>query len=75
MSQLKPRITKKNEIVSYFHCVKCIEEWKADGEGISPKDYQKIQVGFTKHGLQVWCTRHECNIVHIDFQDQKHPAL
>lgn len=66
-----------NNIVAYLHCSKCLEEMKADPEleaALSPKEYSKVQVGWTKQGLQVWCNRHECNIVHIDFEGNKHPA-
>jgi hypothetical protein len=37
-------------------------------------DWQKIQVGWTQLGLQVWCIRHDCNIMHIDFEGVKHRA-
>ncbi len=69
--------TNENNIELYAHCRKCLEEWKAD-EKINtkqnPKDYSKVQFGWTKQGIQVWCNRHECNIIHIDFEGQKHPA-
>ena len=48
----------------YLHCKMCF-----DGE--LP---QNIEVGWTEQGLQVWCKNHECNIVHIDFEGQQHPA-
>ncbi len=69
--------SNENNIVAYLHCGKCLEEMKADPEleaALSPKEYSKVQVGWTKEGLQVWCNRHECNIVHIDFEGKKHPA-
>jgi len=44
-------------------------------DGISPRDYAQYEVGFTVTGIQVWCKRHDCNIVHIDFQSQRHPAV
>jgi hypothetical protein len=58
-------------IVSYFHCGKCLNE-KPDE--MSPRDFQKIQAGFTKEGIQIWCLRHECNILHVDFEGITHPA-
>lgn len=66
----------ENNIQMYLHCGKCLEEWKKDIREtlISPKDYQKVQVGWTKEGLQVWCVRHDCNILHVDFEGTKHPA-
>ncbi len=65
-----------NHIQLYLHCRKCIEEiteGRAGGEN-SPKEYQRIQAGWTKEGLQVWCTRHDLNIVHIDFEGTQHKA-
>jgi len=59
------------QIKTYFHCRQCIEEMPFD---TSPQEWQRIQAGFTLIGLQVWCLRHDCNIVHIDFQNRKHPA-
>lgn len=64
-------ISNENEIEAYIHCGKCLDEMP---QGVSPKDWQRIQAGWTTLGLQVWCTRHECNVMHVDFQGQKHPA-
>ncbi len=35
------------------------------------QDYTKLDVGFTESGLQVWCRRHDTNVVHIDFEGRK----
>jgi len=69
------RITNDNQILAFFHCRKCVQEWqdgKAPGE--SPASYARIDVGWTPYGLQVWCNRHNCNVVNIDFEGAKHPA-
>jgi hypothetical protein len=50
-----------------------MDEWKLL-KGITPRDYGQYEVGFTKIGIQIWCKRHEINILHIDFEGQKHPA-
>jgi hypothetical protein len=61
-----------------MHCKKCLAELvaivKRTGQGQSPAMYSRYDVGFTNEGLQVWCRRHEINIVHIDFEGQQHPA-
>ena len=62
-----------NNIELYLHCGQCLKEWKK-GSTLSPRDYARTQVGWTKKGLQVWCNRHNCNIIHIDFQGHKLPA-
>ena len=67
----------ENNIELYLHCGKCIKEYQSDEslrKTISPKDYARIQAGWTKQGLQVWCNRHDCNIIHIDFERTKHKA-
>lgn len=61
-----------NQITAFFHCARCLEELPAD---TSPRDWAQLEVGFTAKGLQVWCKRHEQNVVHIDFQGQRHPAV
>lgn len=58
-------------ISSYFHCRQCIESIP---EGTTPQEWADLSVGFTDRGLQVVCNRHELNVVHIDFEGQRHPA-
>ena len=65
---MKKTISNKNEIEMYLHCGLCLDEKPED---ISPMDYQRIQAGWTVQGLQIWCIRHDCNILHIDFEGRK----
>lgn len=67
----KPVPSSEKEILTYFHCVLCFNEKPAN---VSPQEYQQIEAGFTPLGLQVWCRRHDCNIIHISFEGQKHLA-
>ena len=64
---------KSNEqnIGMYLHCKICMD---AIPEGESPATHARISVGWTPAGLQVWCARHDINIMHIDFEGTKHPA-
>jgi hypothetical protein len=64
-------IPNTNEIMMFLHCKICLSEKPND---VSPEQFQSVSVGFTELGLQVWCKRHDCNVVHIDFQGNKHPA-
>ena len=50
------------EIGMFFHCTLCIEE------DVWP---QELEVGWTEAGVQVWCKRHQRNVIHIDFLGQK----
>lgn len=66
-----------NEITSFIHCALCITEVLASrhtGQPASPAEYQRLQVGWTTLGLQIWCRRHDVNVMHIDFEGHKHPA-
>ena len=36
----------------------------------SMRHYSALDVGFTDRGLQVWCRRHQLNVVHVDFAGQ-----
>ena len=57
-----------NRIGAFFHCRQCMEERPAT---ISPREWSRIEVGWTPQGLQVWCVRHDCNIFDLDFQGQQ----
>jgi len=68
-------LTKR--IVLFLHCGLCMEELKKiheAGDDTSPEEYQRTQTGMTDLGIQTWCLRHDCNIMHVDFEGQKHPA-
>ena len=65
MSKSRP---VENQIEAYFHCAECLAELP---KGESPKSYSQIQAGWTKKGFQVWCNRHDMNIMHVDFRGQK----
>lgn len=59
------------EITMYLHCGLCVSEIPEDQ---SPAEWADLAVGWTKLGLQVWCNRHDCNVLHVDFESMKHPA-
>jgi hypothetical protein len=57
-----------NRIEQFFHCRRCMEE-KPDDQ--SPRQWARIEAGWTDKGFQVWCVRHDINIADIDFMGQK----
>ena len=60
-----------NELVV---CSRCADEFEGGGtEAVSLREYTVLDVGFTDKGMQVWCRRHDTNVVHIDF-DGLRPA-
>jgi len=58
----------KNKIEMFFHCKVCLETIP---DGKSPQDWGSLEVGWTKQGLQVWCKRHDKNVLSLDFLGQK----
>lgn len=70
----KRPIPNTNEIGMYFHCARCLEQYEKEMPEMSRGDFQQLEIGYTKIGLQIWCRRHNMNIIHIDFEGQKHPA-
>lgn len=64
----KPNNDPSYEIEMFFHCKKCAQSIP---NGMSPREYMSLEVGWTKKGLQVWCKRHEINVINLDFQGQK----
>ncbi len=66
--ELKVLRRRGSAIQQYIHCAKCFNELPAD---TSPKEHQLLEVGWTEKGLQVWCVRHEENVMHLDFDGRK----
>lgn len=58
----------KNRINTFFHCKRCLTSIP---DGLSPREWIRMEVGWTKEGIQVWCVRHEINVADIDFKGQK----
>jgi hypothetical protein len=57
-----------NEIQLFFHCGKCLEELPPN---TNPQEWGALEVGWTSAGVQVWCKRHDINVMHLDFEGQK----
>lgn len=72
-AQERPKrdIPATNEIRMFFHCRKCLQELPP---GTSPQEWAQLEVGWTLLGFQVWCKRHDINVIHMDFEGMKHPA-
>jgi len=52
----------KNEIVAFYHCGKCVAEMP---EHLVAHEWQFVEVGATEQGIQVWCKRHDMEIIHL----------
>src|SRR5262245_65797089 len=49
----------------YFQCGQCLDELDTLHVSTSPREYARVNVGTTPFGIQVWCVRHEVNVVHF----------
>lgn len=72
------RPSNEKEVRGYMHCGLCVMEYKGlraknspEIDGVSPGDYQRLEVGSSPIGLQVWCRRHDVNVLHVDFEGRK----
>ena len=62
----------QNQITQHVVCAKCEEEFlNGLTDSSSFQDYTKLDVGFTDTGMQVWCRRHDANVVHVDFEGRE----
>lgn len=72
----RPGNTK--EIRGFYHCGLCVAEYKRlradDSPEVrdqSPGDFMRLEIGSTQYGFQVWCRRHDVNVIHADFEGKK----
>lgn len=68
MNDKKPN---DKHITAFIHCALCLQE---KDHAVSPAEFARFEIGWTKFGFQVWCRRHDCNVLHVNFEGQKHPA-
>ena len=64
-------IPNSDEITQIIVCNSCLPDLPSF---VNPLDWQKLKVGLTSLGLQVWCRRCDVNVCHIDFEGADHPA-
>ena len=65
----------QNGIEQNIICSKCETEFLLGStDSRSLQDYSRLDIGFTSIGVQIWCRRHDANVVHIDFAGQKPTA-
>ena len=70
------------ELMELLHCIeqpivcsRCADDVAEGRAGpVSMAEYMRLDVGFSAKGLQVWCRRHEANVVHIDFEGRELPT-
>ena len=59
----------ENMIEMFLHCGDCVQD---SPEGVSPADYQNIQIGLFNSGtaLQVWCSNHDKHMGIFELAEQ-----
>jgi hypothetical protein len=63
----------REHITAYLRCSQCDDDiFRRSSSTIvpSPREYGRMECGFTRDGFQVWCLRHDINIIHIDFDGE-----
>jgi len=61
-----------NPIERYVHCKRCVDDIKAGrNAGQPPREYARLEVGWTVKGFRVRCVRHDINVLDMDFLGQK----
>ncbi len=62
-----------SNMIVYMHCERCLEERP---ESQSPSEFARLEVGFNRDGdVQVWCTRHDQEVVTLDDEFYEHLDL
>jgi hypothetical protein len=56
------RLPIDNAIGGFICCGLCQKERP---KNIAMRHYARLNVGFTEEGLQIWCTRHDVNVLHL----------
>lgn len=59
------------QIKHVLECKRCVDTCP---QGTLLPDYMRVTIGLTPYGLQVWCVRHQANVIHVDFRGQRLPA-
>lgn len=57
-----------NEIRDYLYCAKCDDSCPSTE---TLKNWQRLSIGLTSYGLQVWCDRHNVNVLHFDLSGNR----
>ena len=42
---------------------------------MSPEEYAQVEIGWTPWGMQVWCLRHNTNVLHVNYEGHEHPMV
>jgi hypothetical protein len=54
------------QIKGFAHCARCVVE---KPRGVSPREWTSLEMGATDDGIQVWCKRHNMNVIHVRYKE------
>ena len=60
----------KNEIMGVMHCKKCLDE-KPGGDREDHAAHAQLDIGWTPEGIQVWCRRHDTNVLSLTLKGEE----
>ena len=61
-----------HHIEVHLFCKQCLQEVP---RSMSPEEYAQVEIGWTPWGMQVWCLRHNCNVLHVNYEGHEHPSV
>jgi hypothetical protein len=64
-------ILEPHAILRFTYCRQCMKDLEHINRVKAPqsiRDYSKLECGWTEFGFQLWCIRHNKNILHIDLR-------
>ena len=73
MSVIQTGKDNSNNIKRKIYCSLCVNDWLDKREELGDLDlieYQHLTLGATESGVQVWCNKHDVNIIEIDIFDK-----
>ncbi len=56
----------------YLFWKQCLQEVPVS---MSPEEYAQVEIGWTPWGMQVWCLRHNTNVLHVNYEGHEHPMV
>lgn len=63
-------LSNSNSITDYLSCTRC---QNLKPKEMTFKEWFSIEFGTTPWGIQIWCTRCDVNIFHMDLEGTNHP--
>lgn len=63
------------EVTTWLHCKQCEAEWRERGGMSMAVQHERLSIGRTPIGLQVWCRVHNRNVAHFAYPEDMKPIV